>query len=47
MARKILDGPGIDATAPPILAARRIPRQESFDLPPDYSGIDEQYPDSP
>ena len=47
MARKILEELGIDATAPPIVPARRIPRQESFELPPDYSGIDEQHPDSP
>ncbi|MBI5543021.1 MAG: hypothetical protein HY901_03985 [Deltaproteobacteria bacterium] len=47
MARRILDELGIDAMAPPILPARRIARQESFDLPPDYSGIAVQYPDSP
>ncbi|MBI5548884.1 MAG: hypothetical protein HY901_33805 [Deltaproteobacteria bacterium] len=45
--RKILDELGIEARAPPTLPARRIPRQESIELPPVYSGIDERYPHPP
>ena len=45
-ATEILERLGIDATAPPVAAARAPPRQlEAFEAAPDYDGVDAQYPD--
>jgi len=45
LARQILERLGVDATGPPIAKARARPRQAHFDLHPDDSGVDPQYPD--
>ncbi len=45
MAREILERLGVDATGPPIAKARARPHQEHFDLHPEDTGVDPQYPD--
>jgi len=47
-AREILEKLGLHDTAPPIAPARAPPRQvECFEPPPEYTGVDEQWPDQP
>jgi hypothetical protein len=44
LAREILERLGVDAAGPPIAKARVRPHQEHFDLHPEDTGVDPQYP---